>query len=103
MIDIASAIQLLITVANVLRDIWEGPLGQMIRDLIEGKSLSAQSVADLDDVLKNKITVCEQTQLKSVIAIIKGIYYLTIAKYTNPSKYAAAKRILRLIKENQGS
>jgi hypothetical protein len=50
MIDIASAIQLLITVANVLRDIWEGPLGQMIRDLVEGKELSAQSVGDLDDL-----------------------------------------------------
>jgi hypothetical protein len=99
MIDIASAIQLLITVANVLRDIWEGPLGQMIRDLVEGKELSAQSVGDLDDVLKNKITVCKETQISTIVAMLKGIYFLTIAKYTNPSKYAAAKRIKRLIKE----
>lgn len=101
MIDIASAIQLLVTVANVLRDIWEGPLGQMIRDLMEGKTLSAQGISDLDDVLKNKITVQKEIQCSSIITLLRGIYYLTLAKYTSPSKYAAAKRIKRLIQESR--
>ena len=101
MIDIASAIQLLVTVANVLRDIWEGPLGQMIRDLLDGKTLSAQGVSDLDDVLKNKITVQKEVQTASLCNLIRGIYYLTLAKYTSPSKYAAAKRIKRLILETR--
>lgn len=101
MIDIAAAIQLLVTIANVLKDIWDGPLGEMIRDLIEGKELSAQSIGDLDDVLKNKITVQQQTQIVDFFKLLRGIYYLTLAKYTNPSKYAAAKRIKRLIQQAQ--
>lgn len=38
MIDIALIIRIIVTVGQVLKDMWEGPLGDIIRDLLNNKS-----------------------------------------------------------------
>lgn len=94
--DIGSIVQLVVTVAQVLKEIWEGPLGQMLRDLMEGKSVAAQSKRECDDAMKDVIT-CKIEEKAKLGDIAYGIYLFTLAKFLQPKKYKAARKILKLV------
>lgn len=94
--DIGAIVQLVVTVAQVLQEIWEGPLGQMIRDLLEGKSVSAQSKKDSDDEMQNVIT-CKLEEKAKLSDIAYGIYLFTLAKFLQPKKYKAACKIKKMV------
>jgi hypothetical protein len=94
--DVGSIVQLIVTVAQVLKEIWEGPLGQMLRDLMDGKSVSAQVSSNCDDDMKNVIT-CKIDEKPSVGDITYGIYLFTLARFLQPKKFKAARKIFKMV------
>jgi hypothetical protein len=94
--DVGSIVTLLVTVAQVLKEIWEGPLGQMLRDLMDGKSVAAQVASDSNDEMKNIIT-CKMQEKVKMSDIAFGIYLFTVAKYLQPKKYKAACKIRKMV------
>lgn len=94
--DINSIVQLIVTVAQVIKEIWEGPLGQMLRDLMDGKTVSAQMSMDCDDEMKNVIT-CKIEEKPKAGDIAYGIYLFTLARFLQPKKYKAARKIFKMV------
>lgn len=93
--EIAIVIQILVTVAEVLKEVWEGPLGQLIRDLVDGKptGASVEQGKELDVVIEKK-----KREVKVNAKTLMRVFYLfTLARVVDPKKYKAACKIKELI------
>jgi hypothetical protein len=93
--EIAIIIQILVTVAEVLKEVWDGPLGQLIRDLAEGKvgGASIEQGKELDKIIEKKKSECKVTAK----TLMRVIYLFTLARITNPKKYKAACKVREII------
>lgn len=93
--EVAIIIQILVTVAEVLKEVWEGPLGQLIRDLVDGKptGASVEQGKELDVVIEKK-----KKEVKVNAKTLMRVFYLfTLARVFDPKKYKAACKIKELI------
>lgn len=93
--EIAIIIQILVTVAEVLKEVWDGPLGQLIRDIIDGKpsGASVEQGKELDRVIEDK-----KKDVKVNAKTLMRVFYLfTLARVVEPKKYKAACKIKEMI------
>lgn len=98
--EIAIIIQILVTVAEVLKEVWEGPLGQLIRDLVDGKASGASEEYEKE---LEKVIVEKEEKVKVTAKTLMRVFYLfTLARVVEPKKYKAACKIKEIIIAQRG-